>query len=277
MLILEDRSGVVVEAANQTRIELEGNLFCSQGLFDDAKRLGAGCAQMVDDTRRIALQRLVLRILRIEEPERVALEPGPALLAQPGQVRPIVVAQQLAVRRPADLIANAVEVKRHAGNLEPGKPVPPQHDGFDVEEGARIADGFDSKLMEFVEPPSLRPFGTEVGAQVVEPHRLRLELHAGIEVGAHDGGGSLRSQCERTATAIAEGKHLLAHDVGRFAHATDEEVGRFEDRRLDALVAKPFCHVLCSSLQRRPIRLVRGQQVLRAARTLRDRRHGDEA
>ena len=277
MLVLEDRSRVVVEAANQTGIELEGNLFCSQCLFDDAERLGAGCAEMIDDARRIALQCLVLRILRIEEPQRIALEPRSALLAQPGQMRPVVVAQQLAVRRPADLVANAVEVKRHAGHLEPGKPVPPQHDGFDVEERAPIADGFDPELMEFVESPGLRAFGTEIGAQVVEPHRLRLELHAGIEVGAHDGGRSLRSQRERTPTAIVEREHLFAHDVGRFAHATDEQVGCFEDRRLDALVAKPSCHVPCGSLQRCPVRLVRRQQVLCATRTLRDRRHGDEA
>src|SRR5207245_3563190 len=110
-------------------------------------------------------------------------------------------------------------------------PLHAEEDRLDVDGGARRAAGVEPKLMEFVEPPGLRAFGTEIGAYVVEPHRLRLQLHAGIEIGAYDGGRSLRSQRERTATAIAEREHLLAHDVGRFAHATDEQVGRFKDRR----------------------------------------------
>src|SRR3989442_9159001 len=80
---------------------------------------------MIDDARCIALQRLVLGILRIEETQGVALEARPAFLAEPGQMRPVVVAQQLAVRRSADLIANAVEVDRDAPISSPANQFHP--------------------------------------------------------------------------------------------------------------------------------------------------------
>src|SRR6202011_3602432 len=124
VLVLEDRPSVVVETTNEIGIEIEGDLFCGQRLLDDAKGLGARCAQMIDDTRRIALERLVLGILRVEKTERVLLEARPALFAQRRKVRPVILAQEFPVSRPAHLIPNAVEVEAHAANVERGKPVP---------------------------------------------------------------------------------------------------------------------------------------------------------
>src|ERR1700694_2634382 len=140
-------------------------------------------------------------------------------------MRSVILTQQLPVRRPADLIANAVEVEGYAANVEPCKPAPPQNDGLHVEEGARITDGFNPKLMEFVKPAGLWTLGAEVWAHVVEPYWLRLQRQPGIEVAPHDGSRPLRPQRQRSPAAIAEGEHLFAHDVRTFTHAANKKIG----------------------------------------------------
>jgi hypothetical protein len=63
---------------------------------------------MVDDAGGIFLGGLVGRILGIEKAQRVLFETEPALLAQPGEVRTVVITQHLPVCRPAYLVADAV-------------------------------------------------------------------------------------------------------------------------------------------------------------------------
>src|SRR5260370_100628 len=137
--------------------------------------------------------------------------------------------------------------------VEPGKPVRPKHDGFHGEQGARVRDGFDPKLMEFVKTARLWAFGSEIGAHVVEAPRLRLQLHTGVEVTTDDGGRPLRPQRQRTPAAVAEGEHLLAHDVGPLTHSEDKQAGRFGDGGFDALVAEPPGLVFRGSLHRDPV------------------------
>ena len=81
-----------------------------------------------------------------------------------------------------------------ATGIERSEPAPTQNDGFDIEEGAGIADRFDTELTEFVEATALRPFRAKIRAQVIETDRLRLQLHARVEVGADDRCSPLRAQ-----------------------------------------------------------------------------------
>ena len=277
MLVLEDGPRVVVETANQLGIELVRNLLCGQSFPDDAERLGAGRTEMIDDMRRLALQRLVLRVFRIKEAQWVLLEPGPAFLAEIGQVRSVILPQQLAIGRPADFIADAVQVQRDPGHLQGRKPVPSKRDGLDVEQRAAVTDRFDPELMQLTKASGLRPVVAEILTHVVEPHRLRFLVQTGIEVRPHDRGGSLRPQSQRPVATIGEGVHLLGDDVTPLPRAPNKEFGRLKDRGLDPLVTKARRLVLRGSLHRLPVRLLLGQEILCATCPLRDRSHGLEA
>src|SRR2546422_4752937 len=126
-------------------------------------------------------------------------------------MRSIVVPEQFAVRRTADFVADAVQLKVYPTDIEPAEPLPPQNDGFDIEDRAGVADCLDAELAEFVEATALRPLRPKIRSQVIEAHRLRLQLHAGIEVGADDRRGPLRAQRERSIAPISERQHPLAH------------------------------------------------------------------
>src|SRR5260370_8074419 len=119
-------------------------------------------------------------------------------------MRPVILAQEFPVRGPANLIADAVEVQADAANVEPGKPVPPQHDGFHVEQGARVPDGFDPKLMEFVKTARLWAFGSEIGAHVVEAHRLPPQLHTGVEITTYEAGRPPLPQLHQPPAPLAQ-------------------------------------------------------------------------
>ena len=127
-----------------------------------------------------------------------------------------------------------------------------------------------------METTALGPFRPKIRAQIVEADRLRLELHAGVEVGADDRRGSLRAQGQRSIAAVFEGEHLLAHDVARLPNGPHEELGGLEAGGFDPQVPEPLGEVFRGTGHRVPVGLIRGQEVLRAAGTLRDRRHGFE-
>ena len=192
MLVLENRPRVVIESADQLGIERVGDFLRRQPFLDHPERFGAGRAEVIDDMRRLALQRLVLRILGIEEAQRVLLEACAALFAQLGKVRSIVLTQQLAVGGAADFVADAVQVQAHPSNLQLGKPIPADHDGLHVDHRAAIPNGFDDELVELPKASCLGPVIPEIRTGVEEPNRLRFLVEPGVEVRPHDGGGSLR-------------------------------------------------------------------------------------
>ena len=274
MLIFEDRSRVVVEAADQLGIQGEGNRFRGQPVLDRLEGLGAGLAEVVHHAGGLLLEFLVLRFFRVEEAQRVLLESRAAFRAQLGQMRAIVIAEPFPIRRTADVVADAVEQQVDPTDIESAEPLPPENDGFDIEQRAGVADRFDAELTKFVEATALRPLRPKIRAQVIEAHRLRLQLHAGIEVGADDRRGPLRAQRQRSIAPILEREHLLAHDVGRLAHGAHKEVGGLEGRRLNPEIAKPLGEVFGRPRHRLPVGLIRGQQILGPAGTLRDRGHG---
>ena len=276
VLVFEDGPGVVVQATHQLGIQGERNRFRTESLPDRLEGLRARLAEMVDDARRLKLQFLVLRFLRVEQAQWVLLESHAAFRAQLGQIRAIVVAEQLAIRRTADLVPNAVEQEMDASGIERAEPAPAQNDRLDIEEGAGIADRFDTELTEFVEATALRPFRAKIRAQVIETDRLRLQLHARVEVGADDRCSPLRAQGQGSIASVLEREHLLAHDVARLSHGAHKELGGLEGRGFNPQVTEPLGEVFRRTRHPVPVRLLRRQQILRSAGTLRDRRHGLE-
>ena len=168
-------------------------------------------------------------------------------------------------------------MQAHPSNLQLGKPIPADHDGLHVDHRAAIPDGFDAELVELPKASCLGPVIPEIRTGVEEPYRLRFLVEPGVEVRPHDGGGSLRPQRQRPTAAIGEGIHLFGDDVTTLAGAALEEFGRLKDRGLDALITEAPRLVFRRPLHRIPVGLVRGQQILGAARPLRDGSHGVEA
>src|SRR5207342_2160898 len=72
---LEGGPGVIVEAADQTRLEAVADCERVEVLPDGGEMLGARVAQSIGDLRRRGIEGGHRRVVRIEQAQHIALEP----------------------------------------------------------------------------------------------------------------------------------------------------------------------------------------------------------
>ena len=181
---------------------------------------------------------------------------------------PLEVGRQLGdVRRPADAIADRIQVDLDA--REPGVAVEahPELDDLGVDRRPRVADRLDVELRELAVAPGLRAVVAEHRPDLDELHRLRPGLHPVLDVGADDARGRFRPERPRLAVLgpRREPEELLLDDVGDLADPALEDVGQLEQRRVDAPIAVAGGEVRGEALEARPGRGLGRQQVARPA------------
>ncbi len=142
-------------------------------------------------------------------------------------------AQPLAIGGAALGVTHGVDQGLEVAKAELAEEAHQQQDDLGVGPRSRVADQLGADLMELAVAPALRPLVAELRPDVEQPHRLRPLAQAVLGEGARHRRGVLRAQREALAVLVGEGVHLLADDVGRLAHAADEELGLLHDRRAD--------------------------------------------
>ncbi len=265
---LERGPGVVVEAADQTRLEPVSDLERVEVRADGREMLGARIAQPIGDLRRRGIERGHRRVMRIEQAQHVALEPCTLELGQPVADGPVVLGQLGDVGGPAGRVADRVQPDLDAG--EPGVAVEPpaQLDDLRVDGRTGVADGLDVELPELAVAARLGTVVPEHRPGLGELDRLGPGLHPVLDVRPDDPGGRLGA--ERPALGVLgpgrEPEELLLDDVGHLADPALEDVGQLEHRRLDPAIAIACGQVGCEALQAGPGRGLGRQEVARAAR-----------
>jgi hypothetical protein len=134
--------------------------------------------------------------------------------------------------------------------------------------GVQLTQHLDVPLVELAVAAGLRRFMPEDRSHRVELHRSRPDVHPMLDVRAHDACGELRPQRDVCAALVLKGVHLLVHDIGAFADATDKETGFLEDRRVNLLQAKERRHSMHLLGHMAPVGAVGRQDVLGAANCL---------
>ena len=237
---LPGRPGVVVEAPHQRRHELVTDAGGVEVVTDLGEVLTAGVTERVADRRRLPEDLLRLRRLGgdvVERAERVAggllarrlVEPGRVLL-EPGN-------EALEVGGPAGGVADRVQLEPVLADAEPTKERVEQVNHLRVDGGIVAADGLEVELPELAVAPLLR-----AAVAVHRPDReellgLGFAVQTVLEVRAHDPGGRLGAEGQRTVGAIGERVHLLRDDVGSLARGACEELRVLDDGRVDPAVA----------------------------------------
>ena len=187
--------------------------------------------------RRADQDLAVARVLAVQDAQRVALEPVPAVLGQlvavPGQIAD----QLIAIGTPARRIAQTVQLQHDlVGEAELGQNPRAERDHLDVGERLRRAQDLDVDLMELAQPALLRPLVAEHRAAREQPDRQLLAERAGDER-ARDAGGVLGAQRQAVAAPVLERVHLLGDDVRGLAERAREHLGELEHRRRDLGIA----------------------------------------
>ena len=212
---------------------------CVEVGLDGCEVFRARTAQPIRDPRRRGVDGGHRRVLGVEQPQDVALEPVPFELRQLVDMAAEVRRQLLDVRRAAGRVADRVEV-----NLDPvqtGVAVEAQRelDDLGVDRRTRIADRLDVELPELPIPTGLRTVVAEHRAGHRQLHRLRQRLHAVLDVRPGDAGGRFRPERPRFGFLRSRGEQeeLLLDDVGDGSNAPFEDRSLLEERRLDLAVA----------------------------------------
>ena len=191
---------------------------------------------MLGEQRRAANHLLHLRVLAVQDPQRVA---GEAPLAVRVELRCAclqVLQQPLAIGAAALRRAEGVDLQLQA--VDPQAPPQPRAEGDELRIHIRAwpADRFHVHLPELPVAAGLRRLVAEHRPQTPQLVALAAQQAVGNQR-AHDAGGGLGAQREAVATAVGEGIHLLADHVGVLADGALEELGVFHHRHANLFVA----------------------------------------
>ena len=226
---LERRMAVVVEAAHQVRVPAIADPEGVEAGEDGGEEGGRVRVQEVLHAGRAGREGAVPLVLRIEDPQRIALQPLAAVLRQAVAARAEPRHEGVAPRRPAPGVAQGVDLElrdlQHVQGLE---DVGAEGDDLDVRLGFGGADDLGVDLMELAQPALLRTLVAEHGAVGEEPQG-KLPAQAARDHRAGDAGRVLGTQRDLVAAAVPEGVHLPGDHVGRLAQGAPEHLGELED------------------------------------------------
>ena len=181
----------------------------------------ARLAQPVRDLRRVGRHRAARLVLAVQDAQRVVLDAISVLVPETVPVGLEVRDQLRAVRRPAHLVAQAVELDPVAGQPEaPQEPVA-HHDHLDVGRRVGRAHDLDAELPMLAIPARLGP---------------PVPVHPREVVGL-EGRGKVVPVVQVKLNVVLERVHLLAHDVAGLPGRPAEQLRVLERRRLHVAVA----------------------------------------
>ena len=245
--------------------------YASRSRRTAAKCCYARLAQRLSDLGR-ALQHLLyvtrLRVEVVEHAERT----GGRLLSrrrvEPIHVRVEPFAQTREICRPAFATADRIEGERELGDAQPNEERMVELDHLGVDRRIVRADRLDRELPVFPVATSLRRRVPVHRADRVELERLRLTVHAVLDVRTADRRRPLGAQGQRSARSILEGVHLLLHDVRARTGRALEERGVLEHRCDDRPVAVERAESLRLADHQLPARLLFRNDVVCPTRPL---------
>ena len=171
-------------------------------------------AQVVSDLRGFGLDGLVLRDLRIEHAQGVALESGLRVGVQLRLERPVVILQLLEIGWPALGVADGVQLEAQLLKADLLQPALGQLDHLGVKSRTGAADDFDVELKELAVSALLRLVMTEHRTDQVETGWLRTLVQAAFEVRAHDAGGCFRPKRQVLRASLLHPVELFRDGVG---------------------------------------------------------------
>ena len=218
-------------------------------------------AEQVDRTRRCLSQRPAGLNLAVQEAERVAVQPLPAVGAELIVVASVVGFKLVDKGGAADRVTDVVDEQADVREAQGVHETPGQLDDFGIHRRVGVANDLDAKLMVLAEPAGLGAFVAENRTEIVHADGLGQVVHPVLQVGAAHRRGAFGTQRQVVAPPVLEGVHLLFNDVGAFPDGADEQPGILEGRTVDASIAKALSNLGGLGLDVAPILLLLGQQV----------------
>ena len=259
---LERRARVVVDAPHHPGVHPEGDAEDRELALHGLEVGPRLVRERIGDGGRAGEDRLARRVLAVEDPQRVLLGPLLALGAQLAPVRAEEGPERLEVHAAGLRVSERVQL--HPDALQPHRAEELHREVDELGLLRRRGDavGLGAHLPELAVATGLHPLVPEHRAEV-PPARHRLALGDRVlDVGPDARRGPFRTEREAATRLVLEGVHLLADDVGRLAHAPDEERGVLHHRGAGLLVPEPPEGLAHGGLERVPHRDVGREEIV---------------
>ena len=135
------------------------------------------------------------------------------------------------------VVADRVQVEHRVADPVSAHQLPRQRDHFQIGFRARKPKTLDAELVRLPVAALLRALVAKDRPDVIEPQRPERKETV-FQRGADHRRGPLRAQRQTAAGTVVERVHLFFYDVGLRADASDEKLGRLEDRRPNLAIAE---------------------------------------
>ena len=267
-MALEDRAGVVVEPSGEALVDLVGHTEPVEPVDDRGEMRLVRVAHEIPELRRSLRDLAVVRVLAVEDPQHVRVEPRLAVVVELRAVPLEVFLESLADLRLGGGLADRVHLERVLGEPDLGEQGRGELDLLEVRPRLGRAVAFEAPLPELPIAQELRSLSAEHRLEVEEALGLRGAVQPVLEVGARDGGRALRPQHEPPGTVQRHLEHLLGGDVARLADGPQEHLRVLDDRRAQSRVTVPESTRLYDGLESVEGGRLRGKQVPHPARGL---------
>ena len=264
----EHGAGVVVEAPHQSLGNLVGMAEPLDAGDDLREVLAIFGAEEVVHLRRGRDERPILRVLRIEDAQRVPLESLLGLIGERVAILGEVGGERLLHLWLTFRVADRVQLELVRAKTDLREEARGEVDDLDVGEGLLGTEALETPLPELAVAQELRPLPAEHRLVVEEAHRSWRTVQAVLEEGSRHRRRTLRTQHQAALAVQRHVVHLVTDDVARFAHRFREHPAILDDRRRDPRIAVAQGARLDHRLQRVEGGRFFGEQVPHPARGL---------
>src|SRR5579859_1057545 len=266
---LEDRARVVIEPAHQMGL---GMILDAGALEVRAQGLEMRLRfriQRVEQQRRPGDDPLHVRVLAVEDAQRIAVQAPPAILIQGGFMRAEISCELVAIGGARGGGAERIDEKLQAREAQPPQQPRRQQNHFRIDVRTREAECLRVDLMELTISSRLRPLAPEHRAHAPYAQPILPQQTVGYH-GPHDSGGGFRTQGNVIFALVDEAEHFLFDDVRKIADRALEQLRLLDDRDAEFLVAVARKNLARDALQVLPCRGLCRQHVVDAAKRLDD-------
>ena len=224
-------------------------------------------AQKIEQTRCRLDHAQHGRVLGVQNPQRVAVQPAFGLIVQQVSVLFQMCNQGGAVSQPLGGLAQAVELKAHIIEAQFLPKRIGQEDQFSINLSTGKTQHLGANLVKLPVTATLRALVAKHRPHVIQTFATFIK-HVVLDHGAHHAGRALGPQSELLAIqAVLEGIHFLLDDVCDLTQAAHKQGGGLDDGRTDVAVGITRHQVAHFGLQPLPARGVRWQHIVHALDT----------
>ena len=218
------------------RVDRKSDARRAEELFYLPEVLRAVRAEIIQNDGRPCGDRRTALVFAVQNAQRILFKPLAAVLAHLVKIRGKICLQRFVERLAAGFTADGIEIQLQLLHAQAVQIRAGEQNDLRVRGRCGRAEELHPELVEFPEPPRLRPLVAETGRDIVQLDGQRAAGQILHEAARHSR-RAFRLQGDAAPALVFKGVHLFVDDVGGVADAAQKDLRVRERGRADLLEA----------------------------------------